>query len=73
MPGAVVGTSTHVSLADNGREAEMPLGSNGKGRKRLMEKGGYLETGNRKRRTSRSRFASKIHGFKSPEVISDSI
>ena len=35
-----------IPVADNGREAEMPSDSNGKGKERLMEKVGCMETGN---------------------------
>lgn len=64
---------TCISSSDDGREAEMPSDSHGKGRKRLMEKAGCMETGNGKVRTSLSLFDSRIHALKSPEVISDKI
>lgn len=70
MPGAVVGASSCISLADNSREAEMLSDSDGKGRKRLMEKVGCMETGTGRGRTSLSLFDFRIHTCKSPEVIS---
>lgn len=56
MPGAVLCASTWISSANNDREAEMPSDSIGKGRKRLMEKVGCMETGNGKGRTSLKSF-----------------
>lgn len=73
MPGAVLGASTCISSAADGREGETPSDSNGKGGKRLMEKGGCVETGSGKGRASLSLFDSRIHALKSPEVISDNI